>query len=70
MHDHDGDKLIKMKMMRFMSMITMDLTLMGMAMVMLKKMEAILMMSSTTIRMRTRKQCVTVIDVHADHDVH
>lgn len=30
MHDQDGDKLIKMKMMRFMSMITMDLTLMMM----------------------------------------
>lgn len=55
MHDQDGNKLIKMKMMRFMSMITMDLTLMGMAMFMQKKMEVILMMASTTIRMRTRK---------------
>lgn len=55
MHDQDGNKLIKMKMMRFMSMITMDLTLMGMAMLMQKKMEVILMMASTTIRMRTRK---------------
>lgn len=47
--------MIKMKMMRFMSMITMDLLLMGMAMLMQKKMEVILMMASTTIRMRTRK---------------